>query len=394
MKVSYRREMKHNYMMIDPEEMAWRHYEIQMLESNAIDGVLKFQLRQSNGEIQFYYEITSRQPLGRLLENRTISGEEVRRLVIGISNILDQIERFLLREGSILLKPEYIYVEPDSFRIWLCLVPGLDQDFPEAYGKLLEYILEKVDHQDKDSVVLAYGLYQETRKENYGMEDILRLLQKHADPESEERGRQEGRMDGKEQVVGESVPALSRPIPNVPSPYTPPENKGLWARIKEFFMRRQTKDEKTDPAQLLWQSMFMEEEEERQVLTITEPAAVPLPPVDFTPSGQGTVLLSDFTQKETARVLRSLDKGGEDITLSYYPFIIGKQENMADYILNYETVSRLHVRIDRIGEVYQIMDLNSTNGTMVRGVLLDNNETAALHPGDEIQIARYRFRFE
>lgn len=43
---------------------------------------------------------------------------------------------------------------------------------------MLEYLLGKVDHQDKDGVVLAYGLFQESRRENYGMRDILRLLER------------------------------------------------------------------------------------------------------------------------------------------------------------------------------------------------------------------------
>ena len=55
----------------------------------------------------------------------------------------------------------------------------------------------------------------------------------------------------------------------------------------------------------------------------------------------------------------------EDILIPYFPFIIGKHEELVDYVLNRSTVSRLHVRIDREGEEYRITDLNSTNGTMV-----------------------------
>lgn len=417
MKVSYRREIKHNYMIIDPEELIWRNYESQMLESNVIEGLLRFQLRQNNGETRFYYEITSRQPLGRLLENRTISGEEIRRLVIGISNVLDQVERFLLREGSILLKPEYIYVEPDSFRIWLCLVPGLNLDFPEAYGKLLEYILEKADHQDKDSVVLAYGLYQETRKENYGMEDILRLLQEPPIPAPDRKEEREDaaggvRISAMRQEAGTSRYAPPYPQGNQTSrksaspDHISPKHKSLWAHVKAWFLRWKKETTEEESVQLLWQTMFMEEEVEKCSVAVPETEGTPfrrelpsfqetvLPPTDFTPNGQGTVLLSEIMKQETVHILRALDSGGEDIPISYYPFIIGKQVNLADYILNHETVSRLHVRIDRAGEEYRVTDLNSTNGTLVRGVLLENNETVFLYPGDELQIARHRYRFE
>ena len=111
-------------------------------------------------------------------------------------------------------------------------------------------------------------------------------------------------------------------------------------------------------------------------------------------TGQGTVLLADFSSETGQRMLRTLDSDGENIPLLYYPFIIGKQDNLVDYKLDRETVSRLHVRIDQAGEAYRIKDLNSTNGTFLRGRLLENNEEAELHIGDEVCIARYRYRFE
>ena len=111
---------------------------------------------------------------------------------------------------------------------------------------------------------------------------------------------------------------------------------------------------------------------------------------------QGTVLLADLTGRVGTghRILRALDPGMEDIQISYYPFIIGKQETLVDYCLDCDTVSRLHLRIDREGECYQLQDLNSMNGTKLRGRMLINNETDELQIGDEICIAQYRFRFE
>ena len=54
MKISYRREIKHNYLIIDPEALIWRNYECRMLAGNQIDGILHFQLRQVDDEIRFY----------------------------------------------------------------------------------------------------------------------------------------------------------------------------------------------------------------------------------------------------------------------------------------------------------------------------------------------------
>lgn len=180
MKTSYQRELKRNYLIVEMEKSDTREeppFEQKMLEQNQIDGILHFQVRQKDEEIRFFYEITSKQPLSRLLEGQTIQAEQIRALILGIARSLDHMEQYLISEKSVLLNPEYLYVDPESLKVWLCLVPGLECDFPEDYSRLLEYLLGKVDHRDKESVVLAYGLYQETRKENYGMADILRLAQ-------------------------------------------------------------------------------------------------------------------------------------------------------------------------------------------------------------------------
>ena len=112
--------------------------------------------------------------------------------------------------------------------------------------------------------------------------------------------------------------------------------------------------------------------------------------------GNDTVLLNGDSSENrtTIRKLAALDAGTEDIVIAYYPFIIGKQENLVDYILPRETVSRLHLRIDRKDERYYVQDLNSTNGTSVGGRMLENNEIMEIWEGVEVNIAGVRYRFE
>lgn len=69
-----------------------------------------------------------------------------------------------------------IYAEPERFEIGLCAVPGGKGDFAAELSHFLQYLLKHVDHRDKDCVVLAYGLYQESLKENYGIEDLVKIV--------------------------------------------------------------------------------------------------------------------------------------------------------------------------------------------------------------------------
>lgn len=441
MNISYQREMKRNYLIVEAEEQDEIPFEQKMLEQNQIDGLLHFQVRKKDMETRFFYEITSKQPLFRLLEGQAVRAGQIRALVFGIAQALDHMEPYLLNENSVLLTPEYLYVEPESLKVWLCLIPGLERDFPEDYSRLLEYLLGKVDHKDKETVVLAYGLYQETRKENYGMGDILRLAEQKIDVNSVDRetdaeqmqdfgiqqGYSEWRNTGEREDRKESEPwsaagwdintgrtetewkpgmVRARQIQTD----TVKESSGLFGRWKQ--RRKERKEEKQREQeremQMPWDMMYAGDArsdygtpsyhaQERSgmqgnaAFTAAFEPETPLPQ-----KSSGTVLLNGGmgAAESGTRKLTALDAGEADIVIAYYPFIIGKQENLVDHVLNRETVSRLHLRIDRKEERYYVQDLNSTNGTLINGRMLENNETMEIREGTEINIAGGRYRFE
>ena len=72
--VNYIREMKGNYMTVQFPEAAAEGYEGHMLESNHIPGLLKVKVKYEDGNLIYCYDITSRQPLSRLLESRAVTG--------------------------------------------------------------------------------------------------------------------------------------------------------------------------------------------------------------------------------------------------------------------------------------------------------------------------------
>lgn len=106
-----------------------------------------------------------------------------------------------------------------------------------------------------------------------------------------------------------------------------------------------------------------------------------------------TVLLWDRNKKENVRRMACLDHPELTAQMSYYPFLIGKQESLADFTIPDDTVSRLHVRIDQKDGGYTLTDLNSTNGTTVNNRKLEANEMVPLQVGDLVDIAGYHFNF-
>lgn len=463
MRVTYKREMKHNYMIVEPENDGYKRYEEQMMENNHISGLLRFRVKQTESSLFYYYEITSRQPISRILENRCITLEEIHRLLLDISSVLNRMSVYLLKEEQIILEPDYVYVEPASFEAGLCLIPGRSSSFPDAFSRLLQYLMGKVNHQDKDCVVLVYGLYQESLKENYGMENLLQYLvmdhgtmqkdkqridvqpnrtrensnmeHKTENPsmepsEKELQGSlwewQEGKPDGTKKISPVQPVSIARKkwLLFIPVILAEPVllwfllgvdgivRYGLWLALFNIvfivllflWLRGENKEKQEGNKEETWQMHFEQEE----IPSYASEHSSIKPPVETfqrpkagnnefekvanTEDGN-TTLLVDLRQAQSQRILVSLDKSVPNIPIPYFPFIIGKQEDLVDYILSQGPVSRLHLKIDREGDCYQVTDLNSTNGTKLRGMLLEANETANLEIGDEIYMANIGFQF-
>lgn len=439
--VCYRRQMGQNEMMICVDSKREGYYETRMLKHNEIPGLLKFSLRRMDDKCWFCYQITSRQPLVRLVETQPLKAEPLRRLLYGMIQTFLGLSEYLLSEEQILLEPEFLYIDLDDWTPKFCLMPGKEGDFSREFSQLLQFLLEKTDHRDKEAVALIYGLYRESLKENYGFEGLLERLAEPGRGDGEKEKEYRNRKVESEVADVEAAPILELPekeeqvskqnLNPVVSFLSIPilallllwiwkGPQGLWEYgmflgigstvlavvLTVFYLWRQgiagvvmkwNKDkkrpEKSEEKEAVpsWAMIFEAEEaaeegsqkEQEEVLEVS-----------LEEDGTHTTLLWSQPEKDGCRCLVSADGKNEDIEIRYYPFLIGKQENLSDYVLNRGTVSRLHIRLDREAEVCSLTDLNSTNGTSVNGRRLEANETVTLSSGDEILIADQRFRFQ
>lgn len=472
----YRREMNRNYLIIKPEENKTERYTEKMLLENVISGLLAFHVKRVDGQAQFYYDITSKQPLDRVLGYRNLNGEEIYRLVSDLLYTLKQLERYLLDESRLCLEPEYIYVEPESFQCFLCLIPGYRTDFMEAFRNLTTYLLNHISHRDTKAVVLAFGIFQESRKENFGLDAIEQVIrageyQEEGEEEQEEDRKSESRdLEWTRDIIREetAVPKKTEVLNTGHSKkyiysgvlvvllvglaaavwiqkgdllYTV---QNFWSMLLAAVLllcglafavsaaaeRRGgddgegTEEKKKNGKEESWEVRYWEDED-RGLETDTERqgyAAVrraddilgrqrkpetreEFPYQNALMAEYGkceeereqedefqTVLLSEGeADKDIRRLIPK--KGGEEIKIRYFPFIIGKNGNLADYCLESPGVSRLHLRIDRTENGFSLTDLNSTNGTKVGERKLEANETCELRVGETIEIAGLQFQF-
>ncbi len=408
-------------------------YTTRMLSGNKIPGLLRFQEKWLDGTSLFYYDITSKQPLSRMTERRKMKADEIRTLISDLILVLRQMERYLLDEQRICLKPDYIYIDPETFHGSFCMIPGHSSEFTREFLDFAQYILDHVDHSDGDAVVLAFAVFRESRKENFGVEDIERCMEVRIRPaeimevpiqKTDEISIEEVQIPDKKEyeypvVQHEMNQERSKPIVfciavvggMLVIPIICVAVFGLrqllqWKWIifaleimvatvgmaAYYFLRSGGSDRvesgeiaEFELEELVWE---MAEEEEKgrveQVSTLTE---------NETEDTMQTVLLISQSEIQAKRKLHSL-ADGKEIPIGYFPFLIGKNKGLVDLCLNEPGVSRLHAKIERDDTGFFITDLNSTNGTKVNGLLLEANEQRQLRIGDELSFSGILFRFQ
>ena len=74
--------------------------------------------------------------------------------------------------------------------------------------------------------------------------------------------------------------------------------------------------------------------------------------------------------------------------------VIGRDADKCEVPLVHSTVSRRHARLLISGEVLQIEDLKSTNGTLVNGVATHSGAPTALRAGDKVRIGEIEFALQ
>ena len=480
-KADFKREMNRNYMILCPIENLRNPYAARMLSENRIDGLLAFQEKYMDGRRKYYYDITSHQPLKRLLEHQAANGSEILRLISDLVSALRQLERFFLDADQLCLEPDMIYVEPDSFQCVFCLIPETGGNFEEDFRKLAQYLLDHADHDDETAVMTAFCVFKESRKENFGIEDMERCLYKYRngkrenpefqrnpnapwkpdlrensnfqenqnfkeDPDfrgglnfqeapnfQEDQDLQKNRKgkiswrnywQGKWGLFAAALAGIAAVLAafliwNASSGFLWEAGRifgsMIWGRpwilgvlllpaAVVLILKYEKAEKATEPeAENKREESKVSDEEDWEILfqeagdDATEGiSGEGKPPLEGSAKEEAemqTVLLTCVSAEKKPRQLVPLD-GGPPVSVGYSPFLIGKNEILADLCLTAPEVSRLHAKIEETENGYLVTDLNSTNGTFVDGRLLEANETCLLNPGSELAIASIRFRFQ
>ena len=202
MQIDYKRDLNHTYVILQEEkEPDTASYQIRMLLTNAIPGLLDCKIGNMDDKTLFYYEVTSRQSLQSVFEQRSIGAEVLRKLFEQLLDLLEELGQYLLVPDGLVLQPELVFADANLENFSFCYLPGKQGHtgcFQKQIRELMEYLLPKLDHQEQDAVVLGYGLYREISAEIFSVETIQALLYQTG-KEKKETTEQEGKERSREE---------------------------------------------------------------------------------------------------------------------------------------------------------------------------------------------------
>lgn len=456
MRAEYKRDMNHNYLILYGEdEINTDSYQVRMLVGNVIPSLLKCRIQGMDGRFLVYFDITSKQALSVLYEEKKMGVEDLRLIFGGFVKAMEDAAEYLMNPGQFIISPEYIYTDIEKQEIYFCMMPGYEKDIKEQFQFLTEYILPKIDHQDQDAVILGYGVYKRAMEDSFHLEHIKEELYKT-------QGQQGTTTTKAEQMKTESEQRQESEDFNL-------EEEGFWENeeINQEFVRDGEKSKRLSLPQktgvivlaaillcgiaaitLMGYLPYLEtgtilgiiivlvacvmlfvyvskikkkpgalrqgrEEERDKPKGITGKV-----PTDQTDQSQNTIKsVVKSTNKPVAKSSQLHADYGETVVLSAGAVsgpaslvskepgelatiyinedltVIGKLETACDAVISLPTVSRIHAKIKKKEDAYYLTDMNSRNGTAVNGRLLLPDEEYQLEPEDEVDFAQARYIF-
>lgn len=441
MKAEYKRDVSHNYLILEEEEgIDTSSYQVRMLAGNVIPSLLHCRLQNLDGKLFFYYEITSRQSLSSYYEEKKFKVEDVRLIFGGFVQVMEELAEYLLNPEQLLLRPEYIYLDIEKRQVFFCCFPGSGTAVQDQLRELMEYMLPKLDHEDQAAVFLGYGIYRKMLEPGFQMENIKEAVY-HRDkeelpPEEGQDREMENRRNHDEGSVPESRQVEERS-------YQEPECRdqksgddirfiiigcaGALAVTAILLAGGILGYLPWIPAELVmgcgiaavgtggfaaWRKEKIKKKKEREQDFFRR---------DISPDSAGNTVRSDEICRgvpeddpvlpeqpgfygETEALFSVSGRGpaslvsrepGElaTIYLEQEFTVVGKMTGAADAVIPVSTVSRIHARIRRRDNEYYLEDLNSRNGTSVNGHMLKNEEEYQLQDEDEVDFAQARYIF-
>lgn len=368
MQVEYKKEWMDTYLWVLLEGQTAVSYEEKMIRYNPGGGRLEFFRQEKDGEEYLCYKVTGKKALNSIYAAFTIGERQIRSILNQLFAALEDGKEYLLAEEDFVLSPNYIFATLPQMDLEFCYVPGYGIPLREQLEGLFEYLLNRVDYEDKQAVNLLYDCYTFCIREKGGLAEIKRLLSR-------------GDTEEKELYRRPEAPAL--PVQPAGKPSAKPV---VYPEAEEHLEKRTSQGSYVG---WLAERFFPKRRKETALVAEQQEKYLAEKTVNHPPEDERTVLLSDAKKPEGPELV--CEKTGEVVPLTKFPFYIGSAREYADFVPVGEGVSRIHCCISKKENNFYLSDLNSTNGTYLNGKEVLPGKDMLLSANDEIRVTSQEF---
>ena len=320
-------------------------------------GILPMEKCYVNGSGQYWYNISGQQALDAYCKVNGITHDFFEMLILCICRQLEILEWNLMDARCLVVDPEFIFVNSSGEEVSFILYPDIKGDFLDELRQLMEYLLTKLNHSDKEGVHKAYQIYHKTLTEGYSIADLKQTI-------LEGRSKSENKV---EEVVCEEVFSITKP---------PNEKRGIEKKISQLLY-------------LLKDIFLLKKEKEEEVPMVVYPEEN----VDEREASIHPTVCLTTALGEPRGVLIYEGRGDyPDFELAKESCILGKSPRVK-LNLSRDTISQFHAKFEYFDKKYYVEDMNSTNGTFVNEEMLHYKEPRELVPGDVLCFADVKYRF-
>ncbi|MBO5353758.1 MAG: FHA domain-containing protein [Lachnospiraceae bacterium] len=393
MQAEYKKEWLDTYLWVLAEQAGEHEFEEQMLLHNPGEGRLEFLKQEQEGEEYFCYKVTGKKALSSIYAVMAIGERQIRKILHQIFSILESGREYLLTEEDFVLSPNYIFAAFPQMTLELCYVPGYGVPLQEQLEGLFEYLLNRVDYEDKQAVSLLYDCYMFCVQEKGGLPEIKKRLEKEDQKEKEEDTETGGLADDRLMEKEGGYPGIIEEDDwnYEAGPEKKPEASSYVSWLTDRLFHRKKREtalvaEETPEycaipgkQEGVFEKTGPEESGKQQESRI---------PVEE-PDMERTVLLSVRENRTVPELV--YERTGEVIPLTKFPFYIGSAAEYTDFVPVGDDISRMHCCISKKLDNYYLADLNSTNGTYHNQKEVLPGKLELLAANDEVKVASQIF---
>ena len=189
MEIEYERNLAGSYMKA--AAASDDSFDEKIMLKNKMPGLLKVEKSYVDGKGIYWYDISGYQSLAVMSELKKLDINFIEKFILTLCDQIEILERNLMDIDCLLLDPDTIFVSNQDGSIRYAIYPEVFDSLSVYVRDIIEFMLTKLDHGDKENVQPAYDIYQKTLDADYSILDIREMILKRRQEAAREQANYE-----------------------------------------------------------------------------------------------------------------------------------------------------------------------------------------------------------